>query len=78
MISFWVGLANIRGFGMKKNSKLLWFYTFVPRFDPVKVHCILPDLGYLPLLNGKERQLDKLIPANIDNLNINSESEDIL
>jgi hypothetical protein len=34
-------------------------FTFVPRFDPVKVHCILPDL---PLLNGKERQLDKLMP----------------
>jgi hypothetical protein len=22
-------------------------FTFVPRFDPVKVHCILPDFGFI-------------------------------
>jgi hypothetical protein len=53
MISF-LSRATLR-VGMKEEFQIamISILHFCSRFDPVKVHCILPDRGYLPALNGR-------------------------
>jgi hypothetical protein len=46
MISFFSSAGfTKRGFEKKFQIAMISIYCFVPRFDPVKVHCILPDLA---------------------------------